>query len=479
MQTHHYKKKKSLIGTFLEYGFHLWILLFVSNLLIFYSFSFFSFGAEDTTQPAPSISPAEVSPAVTKPPAPVKRVPTPRPNGPVISLSFSVSGIGSAGGTFTPTRLKRNLTVYLYATDVNSNDNKVKPLYTIHTTAEYDTNKFSSTYTSFVNPRIDLGDTVKNAKYQIAFTTDQALRKLVKDKDDSIGGKIVVLARSNSKTILPPQRVVMGDMSPTRGNNIMDINDYNVLVDCFGQTQTSCNYFKYADLNDDGEVDGIDYNIMARSFRTLVGEGLAPPQLPTPKPSHILKPSRPVISPKITTIVKVSPSPAPVKKTSSGNPLGAFFGFLIFLALLGGGGFFVATKTSFGINLLKTILTKISELRKKETTTPAATPNTEVAPTETTPEVIAESTEIPIAQAEAEKKAAPTADTNAIDKTYYVKNKSKDEKGTWVVLTDDVGPIDGLLVTGTIEDGFERIKGTLVTEKAKKYVLINEILPAE
>ena len=63
--------------------------------------------------------------------------------------------------------------------------------------------------------------------------------------------------------------------------------------------------------------------------------------------------------------------------------------------------------------------------------------------------------------------AAPAVDPSVIDKTYYVKNKSKDDKGTWVVLTDEAGPIDGLY-KGDIEDGFERIKGTLIEEKGKK-----------
>lgn len=490
MPKHRHTKKNNPLRFFLEYGFHLWILLFVSNLLIFYSFRLFSFGAEKDTQLAQEVSPGvsitvspeAVSPTIKKPIAPAKRAPTPKPNGPVISLSFSIPGIGSGGGTLRPSRTKRSLTVYLYATDVNSTDNKVKPLYSIRTTADFDDNEFSPTYTSFVNKNIELGDTVKNGKYQIAFITEQSLRKLVKDKEDAIGGKIVNISRFE-KAVLPLQRVIMGDMAPPQGNNVMDINDYTVLVDCFGQTPTSCIGFKQADLNDDGLIDGIDYNIMALGFKELIAQGFPPPQLPTPIPSQVKRLSELEATPKISPTIapSASPSPVPVKTTS--NPLSAVFGFLFFMLILGGGGVFVASRTKFGKAFLATHpLPFLKAKVDKKDTPPTAEgePSTsEAAPTETTPEAIAESTEIPIEQAEAEKAAPATTDPNAVDKTYYVKHKSKDDKGTWVTLTDDAGPVDGLLPTGEIEDGFERIKGTFVEENGKKYVLINEILPSE
>lgn len=500
MPKHHHTKKKNLLRSFIGYGFHLWILLFVSNLLIFYSFSMFSFGAENEKTPESLISPGAsetisqtfISPAVTVPAVGrVKRVPTPKPNGPVIGLTFTVPGIGSAGGMFRPTRLKRNVTVYLYATDVNSNDNKVKPLYSIHTYATYDTNELSPTYTSFINPYIELGDTVKNGKYQVAFVTDQALRKLVKDKEDAIGGKIVTIS-TRDKTLLPSQRVLMGDMSPPAGNNIMDINDYNVLVECFGET--TCKNLRNADLNDDGQVDGIDYNIMARSFNTLVSQGIAPPQLPSAKPTEKEKLLDATATPKAVKKNEPSPSVIPVAPKSSGNPVGSLIGFFFFILILGGVGFFVVTKTKFGKAFLATHpLPFLKPKMEKDAKTPATkTPSTdasaETTPTaETTPEAIAASTEIPITQVEEIKATetvqtpAPTtpADTNSIDKTYYVKNKSKDDKGTWFTLTDDAGPIDGLLKSGEIEDGFERIKGTLIQENGKKYILITEVLPSE
>lgn len=60
-------------------------------------------------------------------------------------------------------------------------------------------------------------------------------------------------------TLLP----LSGDVD---GNNVLDILDYNDLMSCFGSKYSTCQFQQTADLNDDGAVDGIDYNIIIRSF---------------------------------------------------------------------------------------------------------------------------------------------------------------------------------------------------------------------
>ena len=541
MQRKHHWRKKFAVKSFLEYGFHLWILLFISNILLFYTFHLFSFGAAPDSKIAavsPEVSEAAVdatsvsvspSAAPTKylPPGPFRKPTIQPPEGPVISLSFTVPGIGSGGGTMTPHHTTRNLIVFLYATDVNTFDSKIKPIYTMRTKAYFDTNVYSPTYTAFVNPYIDLGDTVKNGRYQIAFSTDQSIRKLVKQKDDAIGGKIVAISRS-LKTVLPVQKVVMGDMTPPQGDNVMDIADYNVFVACYAK-DPPCPYASQVDLNDDGVIDGIDYNIMALGFKALVTLGFPAPQLPTIVPTQVSKLSELKITPKPKPTAKPSPVPV-VKKDSRSNPAGAILGFFIFLIILGAVGFAVS-KTKFGKEFLAKhpLPIKFPPAPGKAKDAPAeappaqtdaaAPPADEIPPADTSSasiaesseipvkslaesteipiESLAESTEIPIADLKKEKdagannlqpadNASPTAapapaaaDSAAVDKTYYVKKKSTDDKGTWVVLTDDAGPIDGLLPKGEIEDGFERIKGTMTEEKGKKYLLITEILPSE
>lgn len=456
--------------------------------------------------------------------------------GPVINLSFAVPGIGSNGGNMKPNKTTRNLFIYLYAPNVNSNDFNVKPVYTMKTTAEYDSNINNPTYTAFVNKQIDLGYTVKSGRYQIAFSTEQSLRKVIKAKESQVGGTAYQIDVFQPLK-LPIQTVIMGDISPAEGNNVMDIGDYNLFVQCFNKPD--CRYFKEADLNDDDIVDGVDYNIMARGFRQLVAMGIAPPVLPTPTSTQVSKLSQ--LRDKAE--VKPTAPPKKVEQQSSGSPVGGIIAIVVILLLLAGGGFFVLTKTPIGKSLLKkspknpesppptdgdpnaqpatadtaALESPTAEVSPAETapaTEPAAIAesteipieslNAEKAATEptapiepvATPEAIAESTEIPVTslppKGEILPAAAPAAATatttpiaaaapndGSVDKTYYVKKKTTDDKGTWVVLTDDTGPTDGLLTSGNIEDGFEHIKGKLTEENGKKYILISEVLPSE
>jgi hypothetical protein len=503
MRRKHHLRQKIVLHKFFEYGFHLWILLLLANILVLYQFHFFTRAAEnDTTADkiAALLTPAAaagvtVNPNLYNPTATPTNTPTPTvtptpipPLGPVIGLTFSIPGIGSGGGTMQPLHPVRNLTIYLYATDVNSNDNKVRPIFTLKTKATFDTNINSPTYTAFANHHIDLGDTVKNGEYQIAYTTDQSMRNLVKSKDNAIGGKIVKIHRDQFID-LPLQKTIMGDMSPPEGNNVLDINDYNLFVACYGK-YPNCLGAKQVDLNDDGALDGIDYNVMALGFKAMVALGVPPPQLPTVVPTQVSKLSQLSVTPKAKPTskpsLKVSPSAAATAnvKSSGSSPLGGILLFFFFLFILGGGAF-VLLKTKFGKNLL-------AKLPLPKKTPPAETPPAETPPAETPPApdavAPAESTEISLEELAAAKSTAPAGDTppqaapaatpGAVDKTYYVKNKTKDTKGTWVVLTDDSGPIDGLY-SGDIEDGFEHLKGTMVEENGKKYLKITEVLPSE
>ncbi len=70
----------------------------------------------------------------------------------------------------------------------------------------------------------------------------------------------------------------MGKLISSSGNQINDY-DYNALVSCYGSKVTSDDCTKlsladdifpitnpYADFNDDGVIDGIDYNILIRNY---------------------------------------------------------------------------------------------------------------------------------------------------------------------------------------------------------------------
>ena len=87
------------------------------------------------------------------------------------------------------------------------------------------------------------------------------------------GPTLITTATANK---LPATSPIVGDIS---GDNRIDIVDYNALVGCFGEKAQSKSCINKsepqpgdsgtdynADLNDDGFVDGIDYNIFLKSL---------------------------------------------------------------------------------------------------------------------------------------------------------------------------------------------------------------------
>ena len=92
-----------------------------------------------------------------------------------------------------------------------------------------------------------------------------------------IPGSTITSGTVNS---LPATSPIVGDIS---GDNRIDIVDYNALVGCFGKKSVSDSCINKsepqsgdsgtdynADLNDDGVVDGIDYNIFLKSLNLRV-----------------------------------------------------------------------------------------------------------------------------------------------------------------------------------------------------------------
>jgi hypothetical protein len=487
--------RKRVIKLLLEYGVHLWILLFIVNAVVLYTVNFFLHAStdkgpknsstlvqvipssDDSLSPAPDDSAATPS-ATTVPDfdSSDSTQPTPTPIGQVISVSFSLPGIGSGGAVTKPLHTSRNLTIYLYSPDANSYDSTVKPLYTIKTKVIYDANPHSPTYTSFVNPYIDLG-TIKQGTYQMVLRSDQTTRQLVRsDNPNDVGGQL--FSFSFLENIIPHQTMLTGDIMPyPNGDGVMDIADYNAFVNCFGDKADAplCPNRQAADLDDNGKIDGTDYNLMVLNFKTLLSLGQPVPKLSqTPAPT-IKKPISPTVSQKPSPTKSETESQAsPAATASSGSGAGGiillFFIFLLVLV----GGIVVLYKVPFVTNKLQEMGIQLPPLpllsskqaaeEQPQTGTESSNPDqsTSETQTETTTEV---------------QEAAPVDEQ--IDKTYFVKNKSKDEKGVWVVLTDDNGPIDGFYTGGDIGNGFSRIKGALKHEGDKTYVAITEVLPSE
>ncbi len=73
---------------------------------------------------------------------------------------------------------------------------------------------------------------------------------------------------SPSNLSLPQVALTNGDVN---NDNQLDLLDYNDLLACFGTKATTCTNSATADLNDDGVVDGIDYNLFLRELSVQKG----------------------------------------------------------------------------------------------------------------------------------------------------------------------------------------------------------------
>lgn len=507
-------QRNKLIRLFIEYGFHFWLLIFLSNVIVFYTFKFFIMASDDQPVPIPtsaettasvSVSPEIPTPTPTDsyPTNTPFPSPTPTPIGPVLSMSFSLPGISSIGGNINPLHKKRDVYLYLYNSDVNTADLNVKPLITVKTVAYYDDNPNSTTYTSFVNKYIDMGrDVLDNYHYQIGIKTQQTLMQLVKDPDStSLGGKIFRLARNNPSEI-EHQDMITGDIYPIpTADNIMDINDYNMYVNCYGKKASTqeCLNGTLADLDDNGVVDGIDYNYMLLSFETLQKKGYPIPQLQPPSKIIINTfPTNPFakITLPISIEKKSSPSPTLVvaSKSSSGGGGGGILGIIFFLILIIAGAF-----AAFKFHLLDNILKKGNANNQQiqqeaqpqaetqqpvtnetavyeQTTQPAAAP----PQPNNTPPPVQQSSGAPAISTVQNISPTPSDSSGLIEKSGFLKKVTVDNEknGTWVTIADDNGITRGFYKSTSVTDGFSKVKGTMKTDAdGKQYIEITELTP--
>jgi len=501
------KSKLHLFKAITQYGIHIWAILLIANAALAFAFHFSTQASPKTHSIITDVNDAQPSEA-----------PTPTPHGQLIDLTFTVPGIGSGGGTLQPKRLKRNVTVYLYSSDVNSMNNTVKPLYTIKSTVNYDNDSNSPLYTTFANHALDLGVNVKDGNYQMAFRTDESLRTVIKDTPNAVGGQILPVAKDGQLLALPVETVLMGDTVPTKvGDNVIDIADYNAFINCFGERNSTnfCNQNNYGDYDDNGVINGVDYNILLRTFQALLQQGQVIPQIsviPT-RPQRVSRLSNlntptPNAPTAINKAPLAKPTPVVAKSTqSAGNVLAGilFFFFLIIVGMIG----FLYLKNENFRNKIKAIIHLSptgtpAEPQTEETPaeasaeTPAANQPTEEAPVtpeeqtpeaaatpdagtaeEQSPEDIAASTEIPIPT----KDAHPPADTptpdGTIDKSCYVKKRLADDAktGFWLTLTDDNGAMEAHYTTKDVADGFAHVKGVMKEADGKKFLEVSELTP--
>lgn len=443
------EEHKTFVRVFITYGIHLWLLIFISNVVIFYSIRFF---INASTTRTPNITPSPKLAIDTT--AQITDFPTPIPTaaGPIINISFSLPGIGTNGGNLQPLNPSRDVNIYLYDSDSNTSDTNVKPAYAIKVQAVYDNDPNSSTYTLFVNNYVDLGP-VEEKTYQIAIQTPQSLRNLLKSSDPrALEGQLFQLSPRRF-SVLEKQSMITGDIYPLpNGDNLIDINDYNMFVSCYGSSTyiSKCADPAPADLDNNGIVDGIDYNIILMNFRTLLSMGLP---VPTIKISPSVKPTQ-----QISTTPKKNVSPTPVQKNiSRSDGIGIIIIFILFIIVVA-----VIAFVSYKFHLLRILFPKKMMEDLENSTEPPLEQQTEETP--------------------ADQPVNNTPAPDEVEKPVYLKKVRVDEqaKGTWVTLADDSGITQGFYPNLNVSDGFVNIKGTMKNdEENKPYILITELNPAE
>lgn len=161
----------------------------------------------------------------------------------LISVSVKINGIGS-GGNVNPLHKTRKVTVYIYGVGT-------QPVTSGTGYLSYD----GSNYFTGV---IHLGK-LNQGPYFVKIVSDNTLQVLVKPEFQNL--------LINKTNIIPPVTLYQGDMN---GDNVIDLDDYNLVLPCFQSLPTCSNMS--LDFNDDGVINILDYNLFLQSFETLHGD---------------------------------------------------------------------------------------------------------------------------------------------------------------------------------------------------------------
>jgi hypothetical protein len=78
---------------------------------------------------------------------------------------------------------------------------------------------------------------------------------------------VVTLQIGNN--ILSQLTLIPGDLNQ---DNSLDMSDHSIFVGCYGEKECPAAEKTKSDFNDDGVIDGKDYNILIRSFAIREGD---------------------------------------------------------------------------------------------------------------------------------------------------------------------------------------------------------------
>lgn len=217
-----------------------------------------------------------------------------------VTFQVFLEGIGKAGdfknpqssGNGNPVHKEREISVQIY-----SEYNKL--VKSIKDSLTYDT------YSGSFIGTLDIGD-IPDGNYGIYVKVKNYLAKQYPEKVQILSHHINVISSIT---------LVAGDM--TEANSI-SIVDYNILISCFGKNALlgGCLNKQAADLNDDGIVDGVDYNLLLREMYAIGGKNYVPLPTPTMTPTPTLTPTP---TPTPTPSIIPTPTALPGPQTSIEN----------------------------------------------------------------------------------------------------------------------------------------------------------------
>ena len=109
---------------------------------------------------------------------------------------------------------------------------------------------------------VDLGSSWKAGNYYVTIAISSISHSLTQMLGQYSGSLYAIAP--GKKTDLPRTPLFLGDIN---GDGVVNILDYNILLDCFHQTGCSKPSSQYtaSDMSDNGKVDMVDYNIFLRS----------------------------------------------------------------------------------------------------------------------------------------------------------------------------------------------------------------------
>jgi hypothetical protein len=207
--------------------------------------------------PAPSLTPTRTpTPPATATPVPPTA--TPVPNSIKAALTLLLHGIGQAGdnvspgttGNTAPITPQRSVTLQF----INSQNvvvSQANGLVIYNST----TGDFRGT--------IDAGTTLPSGTYIVKVKSPNYLSSQI--------GSFFTLSQGQTTT-LPSTSLIVGD---SNNDNVMNILDYNILLDCYSVFEPAKNCDatkqKQADLNDDGKVNTTDTTLWQREISVQIG----------------------------------------------------------------------------------------------------------------------------------------------------------------------------------------------------------------